>query len=92
MKWWDWWWDDLMDWFRSPLNEKWWRLGQVLRVFLHLIASPQCFCDSEDCWVYRCPGCWRIRPWCFGAADDMPDHCDDCWAKAHATEMNDAGS
>lgn len=33
--------------------------------------------------VFRCAGCKRFVPWCFGAADDLPDHCDDCWAKRH---------
>lgn len=36
--------------------------------------------------VYACPGCKRLVPWCFGAADDMPDHCDDCWSVAHVKE------
>lgn len=33
---------------------------------------------------YKCPGCKRRVPWCFGAADDLPELCDDCWRKAHA--------
>lgn len=33
---------------------------------------------------FRCAGCLRLVPWCFGSADDMPLHCDDCWAKEHA--------
>lgn len=32
-----------------------------------------------------CPGCQRPIPAREGAADDMPDHCDQCWAKAHET-------
>jgi hypothetical protein len=33
--------------------------------------------------MYKCKGCERVLPWSFGASDDMPDHCDDCWAKEH---------
>lgn len=33
--------------------------------------------------TYVCAGCGKTRPWCDGAADDMPDHCDECWDKAH---------
>lgn len=33
--------------------------------------------------VYRCSGCDRWRPWCDGCGDDMPEHCDRCWAEAH---------
>lgn len=29
---------------------------------------------------FVCIGCDRSVPWCYGAADDMPLHCDDCWA------------
>lgn len=33
--------------------------------------------------TYVCRGCKRRVPACFGASDDMPNHCDDCWAAAH---------
>jgi hypothetical protein len=49
-----------------------------------------CLCRAETrvdgcemCRVFRCAGCKRWRSWGLGAADDMPGHCDDCWAKAH---------
>lgn len=29
---------------------------------------------------YRCKGCRRTCCWCFGADDEMPEYCDDCWA------------
>ena len=32
---------------------------------------------------FVCAGCKRRVPNEFGAADDMPDHCDDCWEAAH---------
>lgn len=38
--------------------------------------------------LYRCEGCDRLVPWSNGAADDMPDHCDDCWAQAHGHERS----
>lgn len=27
---------------------------------------------------YQCVGCKRRVPWCFGAADDLFELCDDC--------------
>ena len=32
--------------------------------------------------VWRCSGCGRVRPHCDGGSDDMPEHCDRCWAVA----------
>ena len=39
-----------------------------------------CICgdEAEDCGTFRCAGCDRTVPWCFGAADDAPELCDDC--------------
>lgn len=31
---------------------------------------------------YVCPGCGQRCCYCFGAADDLPEVCDDCWAAA----------
>ncbi len=36
--------------------------------------------------TFRCAGCGRRVPWSEGAGDDMPEHCDDCWATAHASD------
>lgn len=36
--------------------------------------------------VYRCAGCGLVVCPADGAADDMPDHCDSCWVKAHQAE------
>lgn len=33
--------------------------------------------------VFDCSGCGRTVSWSMGAADDMPDHCDDCWNLEH---------
>ncbi len=41
--------------------------------------------------VYTCVGCQQVTPWENGASDDMPDHCDECWGKAHATLDKTAG-
>lgn len=49
-----------------------WILGQVREIL-----------DGDS---YVCAGCKRRVPNDFGAADDMPDHCDDCWAAAHGVE------
>lgn len=49
--------------------------------------QPSSVTHAGDCTgcggIYQCAGCRRWVGWCFGAADDMPDHCDDCWSKAH---------
>lgn len=36
--------------------------------------------------AHRCAGCNRIMCPLDGAADDMPDHCDDCWMEVHSGE------
>lgn len=50
---------------------------------------PTCTCGVLGmCWrlgkTYVCDCCGYEVPWCFGASDDMPGACDDCWAAAHA--------
>lgn len=35
--------------------------------------------DRERCGIYVCTRCERTVPWCFGAADQYPEWCDDCW-------------
>lgn len=57
------------------------------------MADVACTCEGAVCiepcqllpvWrTYVCTGCGREVPWCFGANDYMPDHCDDCWLAAH---------
>ena len=37
-------------------------------------------CDGSCPGTYTCRGCERACGWCFGAADEHPDLCDDCWA------------
>jgi hypothetical protein len=34
--------------------------------------------------TYICAGCMQLTPYESGGADDMPEHCDECWAKAKA--------
>lgn len=52
--------------------------------------KPRVKTGYED---WRCPGCQQMKLWHEGAADDRPDLCDDCWAKAEdkmkATEDHD---
>lgn len=39
--------------------------------------------DVVECCVhetFRCNRCEKIHPWDFGAADEAPGLCDDCWA------------
>lgn len=56
-------------------------------------VSPPCTCGGSLCGkdnrTYVCEVCRREVPWCFGAADDMPDACDDCWYAAHMNSVRD---
>lgn len=42
--------------------------------------------ECTRCELYLCAGCSRWVSWNFGADDDMPEHCDDCWALAHGAD------
>jgi hypothetical protein len=33
--------------------------------------------------MYECATCKRLVPWCYGAADKMPDSCDCCWVATY---------
>jgi hypothetical protein len=59
-----------------------------------MTEKPPCICGGTICGIdrrftvrhppvrkrtYVCKGCKRRVPWCFGAADHLPYHCDDCW-------------
>ena len=56
-----------------------------------MLGLVQCECNGKICRIspsgrklaftlrYTCPGCKRPVPWCFGAADNKPELCDDCW-------------
>jgi hypothetical protein len=50
-----------------------------------LMCNTYAGCSKHH--LYKCVGCKLVYSWAFGASDDMPDHCDDCWAKAHAKEV-----
>lgn len=53
---------------------------QAVRSVGSPIGPTPCVCDG---WCegrrYTCPGCLRFVRWCFGAADEAPELCDDCW-------------
>ncbi len=64
---------------------------------VHAICRGCCFCAVDTpanaqierlgmlpfTLLYRCRTCHRLRPWCDGAVDDLPDDCDWCWDAAH---------
>lgn len=44
------------------------------------VHAPGCNGDAPHCGgVYVCIRCARACGYCFGASDDMPAVCDDCW-------------
>ena len=55
------------------------------------MRKPVCVYEGDICGLrldgtprikrYRCRTCKRRVPWCFGAADQHPHDCDDCWAE-----------
>ncbi len=47
------------------------------------VAPRRALCRC-GCPVFVCGRCRRLTPFCLGAADDMPDACDECWSKAHS--------
>jgi len=56
------------------------------------MSAVPCTCEGAICGTagdkvlirrYKCSGCKRKVPWCFGAADDAPNLCDDCWGELH---------
>lgn len=68
-------------------------------ILTHLLWSAyngRCLCGGGICEGthdkpgkrYVCAGCDRAVLWCFGASDDMPLHCDDCWALNHAQPIH----
>lgn len=78
------------------------RYARLLARFIltHLVWKPvdprMCLCGGGICEGtqdkpskrYTCEGCDRSVPWCFGASDNMPMHCDDCWALDDAHPMS----
>lgn len=51
------------------------------RVFRRGVDHRKCSCgECGASSVYECGGCLKLAPWCFGAADEFEDLCDDCWA------------
>lgn len=55
--------------------------NQIERVYNGKANSGQFFCV----------GCKRWMPWSAGAADEFPQHCDDCWAGAVAKRVKGDG-
>lgn len=43
-------------------------------------SKVECFCNtcSSENNYYKCAGCERIVPYCFGCADAWYYYCDDC--------------
>lgn len=39
--------------------------------------------DAPPAMRFVCPGCGRLCAPCYGASDDMPDHCTRCWQQCH---------
>lgn len=69
------------------LTGKWVGSGKLVKRPAKLDVEHNCLQEGEP----RCGGTWICSmctqhvPWCFVAAGDMPDVCDDCWY-AHSKE------
>jgi hypothetical protein len=57
-------------------------------------ACPWCNCTAREMCgrFYTCECCLARVPWCFGAADDQPGWCDDCWAAFSLENWNPSES
>jgi len=52
-------------------------------------AAHICHTDSEPCGgIFVCAACGKLKGWCCGADDDVPELCDDCSNKcAHCGDV-----
>jgi len=56
------------------------------------IAQERLDAWTNDCPIenamgrFTCIGCGRLVRRENGCADDLPNHCDDCWCKAHGAD------
>lgn len=55
------------------------RIGRRCPTCARHAARSEC----TRCEIFLCAGCVEWVSWDLGAADDMPEHCDRCWATAH---------
>ncbi len=46
--------------------------------------------EADEGQTFTCCVCKRSVPWSQGAADDMPEACDDCWCEAHGIRVSKA--
>lgn len=43
--------------------------------------------ECEFCQTFVCAACKRRVGWDFGANDEFPGYCDDCWVASQAKEQ-----
>jgi len=56
------------------------------RTVAHDERLPHPFvCEWSSDQTFVCAMCQRTACYCQGAADDMPDVCDECWCDAHSS-------
>lgn len=55
--------------------------GGPRSIVQHIAARVRRADEREK--TFMCHGCKQKTPWSKGCDDEMPHHCDDCWAKAH---------
>lgn len=67
----------------------------VLKCDRELVPKSKVKCSCGDCEIennyYVCASCKRTLPWCFGAADEYFDYCDDCAVKLTEAEEFKSG-
>lgn len=58
-----------------------WLPGDETTPRLDFAPDHHAACAPAECGAFRCAGCRRVVPWCFGVDDDDPVKaalCDDC--------------
>ena len=66
------------------MEGNWAQLGHAHAVELARLDAWVESCPIENAMqVFTCIECFRLVSWDYGAGDDMPFHCDDCWCKHH---------
>ena len=68
------------DWYKFHWDDL--ELSKVEIVHVGSTGLGTSGCTESVCGgAYKCRHCHKLFGWCYGAADELPDYCDDCWAE-----------